>query len=272
MSRKKKQSLKLGNITIGADIEVFLQDINTKEIVSAEGIIKGTKEEPHQFKDGGFATSLDNVMAEFNIAPAKSSKEFNMNILEALDYIKSVIPANLTTLPLPSARIDGKWLQTPNALLFGCEPDYNAWEGGVVNQKPNCMTIPSLRSCGGHVHIGYKDPNNLHTMELIRAMDIFIGLPSIIQEPDNERKQLYGKAGAFRFKPYGGEYRTVSNYYLQSNNLTEWVFNSTMEAIEFVNKDMPINEEEAMGIQAAINHNDRKLAETLCSYFGVKLA
>lgn len=271
MSRRKNILL-MDNITIGADIEVFLQDKQTKEIVSAEGIIKGTKEDPHQFKDGGFATSLDNVMAEFNIAPAKTAKDFSENILFALAYIKSVIPANLVPLAIPSARVDRKYLQTENAMLFGCEPDYDAWKGGLQNEKPTCATIPTLRSCGGHVHVGYSNANNLCTMDLIRAMDIFIGLPSIIQEPDNERKTLYGKAGAFRFKPYGGEYRTISNYYLQSKDLTEWVFNNTQQAIEFVNRRNPISREEGEGIQAAINLNDKELANTLCTYFGVKLA
>jgi hypothetical protein len=211
-------------------------------------------------------------MAEFNIPPAKDASEFHMNIVEAMTYIQSIIPANLQPLALPSARVDPKYLVTENALLFGCDPDYNAWMGGTMNEKPESTVIPNLRSCGGHIHVGYNKPNMNTSMNLIKIMDIFIGLPSIIQEPDNERKQLYGKAGAFRFKSYGAEYRTVSNYYLQSPDLTKWAFNNTMEAIEFVNSGNPIGEDEAKGIQAAINFNDRKLAQTLCTYFGVKLA
>jgi hypothetical protein len=109
-------------------------------------------------------------------------------------------------------------------------------------------------------------------MSLIKAMDIFIGLPSVIQEPDNDRKLLYGKAGAFRNKDYGAEYRTISNYYINSKELTKWVFDNTMEAIEFVNRESVINEEEGQAIRLAINKADKALAETMCKYFGVKLA
>jgi hypothetical protein len=267
MSKKK---LLVNKVTVGADIEVFLQDKDTKQIVSAEGIIQGSKDSPFQFKDGGFATSLDNVMAEFNIPPAKDADEFHRNISEALAYIQSAIPNNLVTLAMPSAYIDPRWLQTDNAKMFGCEPDYSVWNYGQMNDKPNSET--NLRSCGGHIHIGYQKPSMDVSSMIIRAMDIFIGLPSIIQEPDNERKMLYGKAGAFRYKRYGAEYRTVSNYYLNSPILTKWAFNNTLLATEFVNRESPISMEEAEAIQAAINLNDKALAETMCTYFGVKLA
>jgi len=103
-------------------------------------------------------------------------------------------------------------------------------------------------------------------------MDIFLGLPSILQEPENQRKQLYGKAGAFRFKEYGGEYRTISNYYASKPELMKWVFENTQAAIEFVNMEANLSQEEGDGIRAAINFNNAELASTLCSHFGVKLA
>lgn len=267
----KRKSL-LSNLTIGADIEVFLQDKDTKEIVSAEGIIKGSKEAPFFFKKRNpfFATSLDNVMAEFCIPPAKTAKEFNSNIQEALGYIQTSIPANLTTLAIPSAIINEKYLQTMNAQLFGCEPDYNAWRFGDMNDRPDVLS--GLRSCGGHVHVGYIMPEMNKSMALVRAMDIFLGLPSVLQEPENERKRLYGKAGAFRFKDYGAEYRTISNYYINSGSLIEWVFNNTVQAMEFVESGYSLSFEEGDAIQTAINTNNHTLAKTMCDYFNVKLA
>lgn len=256
---------------VGADIEVFLQHKDTDEIVSAEGIIPGTKESPYKFKEGDdfFALSLDNVMAEFCIPPARTANEFDANIQEAIHYIEKSIPDNLKVLAIPSANIKEEFLQTENAKLFGCDPDYNAWTLGGMNPKPEANS--TLRSCGGHIHVGYKNPNMNLSMGLIRAMDIFIGLPSILQEPDNQRKSLYGKAGAFRFKKYGAEYRTVSNYYINSPELRKWAFNNTQEAIEFVNNGLSVADDEAKGIQAAINFNDAELAKTLCAYFNVKL-
>jgi Phage phiEco32-like COOH.NH2 ligase-type 2 len=268
----KKNQLLVAEPTIGSDIEVFLKDKETDEIVSAEGIIKGTKDFPFRFKEDNpyFATSLDNVMAEFCIPPAKKPEEFISNINEALEFINLSIPQNLTVLAIPAANINEIYLQTENAKLFGCDPDYNAWKFGNQNPRPEAIT--NLRSCGGHIHIGYKEPEHITTMNLIKAMDVFIGLPSIIQEPENERKSLYGKAGAFRFKDYGGEYRTVSNYYINSPHLMNWIFENTLSAIDFTNNKVKLSVEESEGIQAAINFNNKELAKTLCTYFGVKLA
>lgn len=263
----------LSNITIGADIEVFLKNKINGEVVSAEGIIQGTKQFPFRFMDTNrfFATSLDNVMAEFCIPPAQSAAGFREGIEVAVNYIQNVIPQDLTVWAFPSAKIDGKYLSTENALLFGCEPDFNAWKNGAMNPRPDAQGS-ALRSCGGHIHVGYDEPDMEANLNLIQAMDIFLGLASVLQEPDNERKTLYGKAGAFRFKEYGVEYRSISNYYINSKELTHWAYDSTIQAVNFVNEQNKISKTEADGIQLAINNCDKKLAGELCKYFGVKLA
>ena len=54
------------NPLIGGDHELFLREKETKNIVSAEGSIKGTKDEPFNFdkRDPFACTSLDCVLAE----------------------------------------------------------------------------------------------------------------------------------------------------------------------------------------------------------------
>ena len=51
---------------IGGDHEIFLKKKGTNEIISSEGIIKGTKEKPFNFdkKDKFACTSLDCVLTE----------------------------------------------------------------------------------------------------------------------------------------------------------------------------------------------------------------
>lgn len=265
------------NATIGADIEVFLRDRESKEIVSAEGLIQGTKTEPFFFMPGNnfFATSLDNVMAEFCIPPAKTAEEFSSNIALALAHIENTIPKNLEVHATPATFLDEKYLQTENALLFGCEPDMNIWTllQNMPPQPPD-GEMRNLRSAGGHIHVGYDTPDRYITSMLLKAMDLFIGVPSVILEPANKRKELYGKAGAFRVKPYGFEYRTVSNFYLQSKQLTEWVFNQTRAAIDFVNakKFFDLEEDDFEAIQLAINNADAVTAEYLIERFEIKLA
>ena len=104
----------IDNPTIGADIEVFLANKRTREVVSAEGIIKGTKENPYVWDTFNkyFAISLDNVLAEFCIPPARTNNEWYANIQKSLSYINSVIPVELGTMAAPSANLDPKYLRT----------------------------------------------------------------------------------------------------------------------------------------------------------------
>ena len=266
----KKNSVK--NILIGADIEVFLKDKQSGEIVSAEGFIKGTKESPFNYDPSNkyFQLSLDNVEAEFGIPPVTDKKRFLEYIKKSLDYINSTVPPHLCTSATPAAILDDRWLQTDQAKLFGCEPDYCVWTKSV-NIKPEGVN-PNLRSAGGHIHIGYENPEIEVTEELIKSMDLHVGIPSVLQEPDNERKNLYGKAGAFRFKDYGAEYRTVSNYYLASDALMSWVFDSTLDAINRVNNGFDFSDALGDDIQDAINNNNKKLAKKLVDKFQLQLA
>lgn len=267
--------LLINNPTIGADIEVFLQKDNN-EVISAEGIIKGTKEFPYNFRESNkfFATSLDNVMAEFCIPPAQTMDEFAGNIEISLKYIDGILPRGIHIKAAPSAFLAPYHLQSEAAKTFGCDPDYNAWLMGVMNPKPVLGQqgyIANLRTAGGHIHIGYESPDYMVSMSLIRAMDIHLGLPAVIEEAPNKRKELYGKAGAFRVKPYGTEYRTISNYFLSSPELIKKVYERTMDAINFVNQESPIATEEGDAVQQAINTGNKELAKTMCDYFGVKI-
>lgn len=139
----------INNALIGGDHELFLRDKNTGEIVSAEGIIKGTKEEPFNFdkKDPFACTSLDNILAEYNIAPAKTAAEYYHGIEKALKYIQKHIPKNLEYAAIPAARLDEKYLQTEQAQRFGCSIDFNCWTRNV-NEPPNNGEKTNLRSAG----------------------------------------------------------------------------------------------------------------------------
>lgn len=261
----------INNPMLGGDHEVFLRDKETKEVVTAEGIAKGTKDEPFNFdEDDAFAcTSLDNVLLEYNIKPAKTKAEYYHGIEKALKYIKSSIPKNLEIAFLPAARLDEKHLQSEIAQRFGCSSDYNCW-----TRQQNEMPIPNgnLRSGGFHITLGYDEPNEFVNLMWVKAMDLFINVPSVIQEPDNERKKLYGKAGAFRHTPWGVEARSLSNYVLNDKGLIEWVYDNTVEAIDFVNRgDSYLLDEEADVIISAINDKDEDKARYLIDKFKIPM-
>lgn len=153
-----------------------------------------------------------------------------------------------------------------------CEPDFNAWTE-MINPTPGTGT--NLRSCGFHIWVGYESPNDMESLNIIKALDLFVGVPSVLQEPDNERKSLYGKAGACRInKKIGVEYRSTSNYLLQDRTLIDWAFNNTLAAIDFVNNGgvYLFDMEEKELIVNSINYSNKDSAQALIEKYQIKLA
>lgn len=270
-------------ITIGTDAEVFLRDKEKNEIISAEGLIKGSKYQPFKFDKANkwFSTQLDNVLAEFTIPPAKTASEFIRGINKSIGYIKNTLPKSIEPVIQASANLNEKYLMTKQAMMFGCDPDFNAYSGGI-NVKPFCEDH-TLRSCGAHVHLGYegierKFKKNIYDYEvdeqranIVKTLDLFISIPLVIMEPDSERKRLYGKAGAFRPKPYGLEYRTPSNWYLNDVKSIRWLFKSTKHAFSFFAAKGKFPTGLANHVEAVINTNNKSAAEDLIKDFKLQL-
>jgi len=270
IAKAKKQ--KVVDWLVGSDIEVFLKDKISDKVVTAEGIIKGTKKNPHKFDESSkfFATSLDCVSAEFGLEPAKTAGQFYLNVQKALRYIDSILPENLQIEIAACARLDEDQLQSETANTFGCESSLNCWTMDEIHPVPNG---DSLRVNGTHLHIGYESPNKETNIELMKAMDVFVGIPSLFLEPENERRTSgYGCAGNWRQQPWGAEYRVLSGYFASSKTLIEWCFKQTEEAIKFVNAGR-IYEIENFGddIQAIINNNDLESAKNWIEKFKIKM-
>jgi len=216
-------------VTLGADPEVFFEYLGRP--VSAIGLIGGSKETPRSTGEDGFFVLEDNVAAEYNIPPATSPTAFSDNVARGLAHVESYAKANDRVLSfLASASFEPKELDNPQAQEFGCMPDYNAWTY-AMNEPPHTEDA-NFRTVGGHVHVGGY-PENVNSVNLIRCMDLFLGVPSIILDKDKDRRKLYGKAGAFRVKDYGVEYRTLSNFWIFSSVNRLWVWNATQKAIAF---------------------------------------
>lgn len=248
--------MEVKNIFIGADPELFLKKDN--EIVSAEGIIGGTKYEPKPIDKLGNAIQEDNVMIEFNIPPCNTKKYFLQNINFVKNYLSTFVKLKGYELSiLSSANLDKKYLKSKQAKTFGCEPDYNVYLKDV-NIPPSSKG--TLRTCGGHIHIGYDNPNQETTEMIVYAMDICLGLDSIILDNDKLRRTMYGKAGSFRFKNYGVEYRTLSNFWIKNNKTISWAYDSTIKAIKLVNsgKIKDILKLYEKDIQECIDSSDTK--------------
>lgn len=248
------------NVSIGADPELFVE--KNGEIISAEGLIGGTKQEPQYISDQGHAIQEDNVMVEYNIPPSYSAEEFveNLNIVE--EYLTQKLALQDCKLNYSaSAELNPDYLQTEQAKMFGCEPDFNVHLKDV-NKAPSSNT--NLRTCGGHIHVGFDNPTQEQSENIVYAMDILLGLPSISIDPDNRRKEMYGLAGCFRFKEYGVEYRSLSNFWLKTDELKTWAYEETIKAIDLANSGLipEIIEKYGDDIKNSIDNNNVVLAES----------
>ena len=143
--------VKASNITLGADPECFIVNKETGKVVSSIGIIPGEKGDPWRSDDmpEGYGIEIDNILAEFNIPPAKTKEEFVMSLeymkQYLISYVKKVNP-HYTIKCSASELVDWDQLQSDEAKLFGCSVDYNIYTG-MPNEKPKGETT-NLRSAG----------------------------------------------------------------------------------------------------------------------------
>lgn len=256
------------NVKIGSDPELFIINTKTGKVVSSIGIIPGVKGEPYVAKDmpKGYGLQTDNILAEFNIPPVKTQQGFVSCMNYMKDYIKKYVKninEDLDIMCASSAIVDEDQLQSKEAKEFGCDIDYNAYTE-EPNPKPE-GTSTNMRSAGCHIHVSYNNPNTQDSLNLIKYLDMYLGIPFVIIDKDNRRRKLYGKAGCFRLCKYGFEYRTLGGYALSSDKILEFVYTNVKKAITAYNNDWPLASPDT--VQDIINNNKEEQARELISKF-----
>lgn len=247
-------------VRLGADPEVLLVDGAGKHI-SSIGLINADKWNPMQIEGMpvGFTLQEDNVTLEYGIPPAASAEEFFLHINSVMEKSKDWLKG-LSFSKLSCVIYDKDQMKHPMAHVFGCEPDWCAWTD-EENKKP----VPPhefMRSAGGHIHVETKK----NPQAVVKAMDLFLSVPATVMDNGEDRKKLYGSWGAYRPKPYGLEYRSLSNFWIapgesveRRKQLCTWAFEQTQRAVESnLNLD-PIAEY----LDIAINKGDKDMAWSL---------
>lgn len=241
------------DLLIGADPELFLVRENG-EYMSAHHWLEGTKTRPVALPSGGHV-QVDGTAVEFNIEPARTTQEFVHRIGSAIEDIKNILKQQRTTVEIvavPTADFEKMYFYRlpPECVVLGCEPDLNAWTLRYT-KAPSADGL-TFRTGGGHVHLGWLDQNSLvnpfdkahlrSCIDPVRQLDATLYPLSLLWDNDNKRRSLYGLMGAFRPKPYGMEYRPLSNKWVGSKELQEFVFNTCAWAMYVLDNGYKIHE------------------------------
>lgn len=253
------------DFTIGADPEFFVA--KGGKPISAHGLIPGNKKVPHKVGDG--AVQVDGMALEFNINPSYNEEEFIKNLDSVMATIMSMVPGyDFYSHPVADFGLEYIQAQPEEAKILGCEPDYNAY---TMQANPTPDGEKPFRTASGHIHIGWTngvDPFDADHFNacarLARTLDYTLGVPSLLWDKDDRRRELYGKAGAFRPKPYGMEYRTLSCAWLNPDfkHWRKYVYHQSIQAIKDLLADPEADERKISGKTAReiIDSGDREVA------------
>lgn len=268
----------------GLDPEFIISQDN--ELKSAISILP-SKENPIKKKEHKFY--YDNVLAEIAVKPGNDKDEVINNIQEALKLFAEIIsPAKFeikaaTEYPEEELRCD-------QAKIAGCNPEWSVYNLQVIEPPKKLIGFKNgyyyfkipFRTAGGHIHLQSKlleEPLNL--FNVIRMMDLFIGIPSIFLDTDSSsasRRKAYGLAGSHRIpEDETGrlEYRPLSNFWLSSPDYVKLIYDLCEFVLYFVsskecNKLWASDEIDELGIcigydlsalQKSINNCDKNQAE-----------
>lgn len=266
--------------TIGCDPEIFVT--RRGKPFSVYGVLKGTKEEPYK-TDGG-AYQVDGMAAEFNTDPVAIRDRYNYVIensfhswdkliIKQIQQIREVLPSGCALRMTPTLEFGKEFLdnQPDAAKELGCDPDYNAY---TLKENPRPDGERTFRTGAGHIHIGWGSdipPLNEDHMKIcgdfVKTLDATVGLFMTVIDRDPLRRELYGKAGAFRPKSYGVEYRTPSNVWIQNRDMRYYVWFLVQRAIDYQTKQQSI--EQICGrddVERIINEGDHEAALIALDY------
>jgi len=262
------------SFTIGTDPELFTR--RQGKISSVAGLLGCSKSEKLHLSQN-VRLQEDNVLAEFDINPCKGFEQFDATVQEGLDLTQALLAKHGLEIAngVSSHIFSEEEMKSfhKSAFEFGCTPDYNAFTGRQ-NASPSAAD-PGLRTAGGHIHIGYAETIPVTKQNQLTAgvlCDYFHSLPAMFMDGDERRKELYGKAGAIRFKDYGIEYRSLSNFWVTDKNLRRVIYDQTEKVVQFLGTDKLLQLNSLLPVQrlqTIINTNDKRTAESFLSRLGI---
>jgi len=221
-------------ITFGADPEFILKDKNTHQIV----LFSSEYVREHE----GINLSEASLGADYGLLEIRPPAGTTPKILvDNVEMILSVFDKRYTQIELSEieATVFDHKKERIRSLIRNEETDFGVAlhkiqmgtiqninmsdETSYINMTLSAYDEPlifqprdDLLTAGGHIHIGGTFIRMLSLEQLkylIRTIDksVYNLAARVETEAANLRREVYGNRGEFRIKPYGVEYRTLSN-------------------------------------------------------------
>jgi hypothetical protein len=284
-----KRTIPSYTMYFGCDPEFFFsskgQVLGAEKIIPENGI-EYVKEVGGK-KDGDFTvlygtTSkiiIDGVQAELNPRPntcrANLANEISCCFMKLYNEIKENKDLNIDFSQVVEISKEELDSLSEKSKTFGCAPSQNIYKQAESKISVN-PAVYRFRSAGGHIHLG-GDGRVLEALKKVEVMvpmlDYMLGNTCVLLDRNpwaKERRKVYGRAGEYRTPTHGLEYRTLSNFWLQSYPLMSFVMGMSRMAVCAVIDDISHNDTywqdkilkkvEKEKIERAINENNFGLA------------
>ena len=273
-------NFKISKYTFGSDFELAVKEINGNIIPAL--MVPGTKDNPVSIGNNCFC-QRDGVNFEANIPPVNTKKDW----LKYTDYCfkegnRLLALQGLTLHPSSSHVYSPEQLDQGDLRKLFCTESNDAYQNGKIrNVKVSKKT--NMRTCGYHFHIGFnrkcpesgKFPDMATKCLLAFYCDLHMGVVSVLLDTDNQRRNMYGKPGDFRFKSIGTpcnrlnlfEYRSLGGNLLKDKRNISWVFNAGKNVIKSFNARSPLPDLKIM--YDTINNSDVSSAEKLIKEYNL---
>lgn len=255
-------------LNLGTDPEFFIED--KKGVLVPAWEYFPSKDKPIKLQNKSYYGSLENVgtafhdgaAVEINVIYNACKETLASRVFRSLQAAQARLPKSLRLVAKPMAKIEDMraMLKTcpEDALVFGCDPAWNAYTGKFEGLQLDATTHP-YRYAGGHLHISVERWYSPYTLKeygldfmtdrkklavLARLLDRYLALPfsAWFNKPETFlRRKYYGKAGEFRVQDYGGtaygfEYRTLGPEVWNSPAVESWAFGVMRHVVRNYNK------------------------------------
>ena len=270
------KEFKFNEPAIGMDGEFFLVDAGGHPI-SAVGLVGGEKGRPIPCDGGGYLE--DCVAVEINPYPVPFSQGreiFADNIALCIEEVRSKIKKlNLDVCITPTMLFDKDSLASDQAMVSGCSPSFDAWSVSPFVAPDLSKTFHRFAS--GDLHLSWDMPTtrrskHIERINTIRLLDLVMSAAEVCNTHKSKRSQAYGQPGIHRTTPYGVEYKSVSNFWMEDRSKMMWAYDIGKWVIEYVTNHRSMRDDLSLGmynehVHRMINTWDKKRASVILENF-----